>query len=151
MKMRKILTVIIAIILTMSAVPVQAANTAKTTKVATWHTKVFRERYVILQEDEAWQTLDESVKKEVNTYAKSDRKQAEAQLICKSIEMESFVKQIDGKEDIIGFFVQLVTSKEFQAYLVLTDLARYDGIMAKKNEKGMYKIYEVDIPEAPSA
>lgn len=147
MKMRKILTVIIAIILTMSAVPVQAANT----EVATWHTKEFRERYVILQEDEAWQTLDESVKKEVNTYAKSDRKQAEAQLICKSIEMESFVKQIDGKEDIIGFFVQLVTSKEFKAYLVLTDLARYDGIKAKKNEKGMYKIYEVDIPEAPSA
>ncbi len=146
-KMRKLVTVVtlvLTFILTM-AVPIQAENKVK---VADWHTQQFKTMYAKMQENEAWKTtLDETVKKELSNYARSEKKQAGALLILKAIELEMYVKQAEEEDDnLISRLVNLLSSKEFQTYLLMSELAKYDGIEVQKNAKGEYTIYEVKIP-----
>ena len=145
MKMRKVMSLIIVLLILMS-VPVNAATKVK---VADWHTDQFRKMYAKMQEnDEVWETLDPAVKKEIKNYAEADRQQAEAILILRSIDLEVYVKKVTGDEDdLIGKFVDIFTSKEFQSYAVLTGLAKNDGLVVRKNAKGIYSIYTIDIPE----
>ena len=144
MRMRKFVTVVtlvLTFILTM-AVPIQAEN-----KVAEWHTDQFRKMYAKMQENEAWETLEPAVTKELSNYARSEKKQAEALLILRAIDLEVSVKQAAEEDDnLISRLVNLLSSKEFQTYLLMSELAKYDGIEAQKNAKGKYTIYEVKIP-----
>ena len=146
-KMRSFVTLLAIIILSLSvAVPVHASS-----KVAEWHTDEFKETYAKMKENEAWKNLDESVRKQINNYARSNKDQAGSILIMRSIDMEVYSKkQQENEETIIGKLMNLLSSKEFQTYLILTELAKYDGIEVRKDLKGIYHTYEIDIPPLPA-
>lgn len=140
-KMRKFVTLLFAIIiLSLSvAVPVCAETT-----VAEWHTDQFKETYAKIKKTEAWGNLDYEVQKQIYNYARSDREEAEAVLILRTIDMEVYSKNQEKKEEsTIGKMLDLMCSKEFQTYILLKELAKLDRIEAKKNAKGIYQIYEV--------
>lgn len=141
-KMRKYLTTMLVVIMMISmAVPVYA----ETSNVADWHSEEFKEIYAKMKENEAWKNLDESVRKQINNYARSNREQAGSILIMRSIDMEVYSKkQQENEETIIGKLMNLLSAKEFQTYLILTELAKYDGIEARKNASGIYTIYEIE-------
>lgn len=149
MKMRKFVTVVLVLtfILTM-AVPVQAANTAKTTKVATWHTKEFREMYARMKNAEEWQELDEEVQEQLDNYAQSEtRRKGESILICQTINLEVYANKKQAEDSVIGRLIDILSSTEFRTCLLLSKLAEYDGIRVGKNEKGEYAVFKTDIPE----
>ena len=146
MKMRNFLTVVtlvLTFILTM-AVPVQAEN-----KVAEWHTDEFEVMYDRIKQEKAWKNLDEEVRKQINNYALAETKEkGESILILRTIDLEVRVKkQAEEDEDnIIGRLIDLLSSREFHTYLLLSELAEYDGIRVGKNEKGIYTVFKTDIP-----
>lgn len=152
MKMRKVVTVILALVIIMTtfAVPVHA-DTADT-KVADWHTDQFRKMYARMKNAEEWQELDEEVRKQINNYALVETKEkGESILILRTIDLEVRVKkQAEEDEDnIIGRLIDLLSSREFHTYLLLSKFAEYDGIRVGKNEKGIYTVFKTDIPTIP--
>lgn len=144
-KMRSFVTLLAIIILSLSvAVPVCAETT-----VAEWHTDEFKETYAKVKKTEAWGNLDESVRNQLENYARADKDNAESLLILRTID---FVKYVDNhrredSESIIGKYIDLLSSKEFHVYLLLSELAKYDGLRVDKNKNGHYAVFKTDIPE----
>ena len=144
-KMRKkllsLLTLLILVTIVLTAVPVHASS-----KVAEWHTTEFREMYAKIVKNEAWEKLDPDVRKQLENYARADKDQGERLLILRAIDFDDYVKKQSEKEDtVIGKFLDLILADEVQTYILLKEMAMCDGIEAKRNEKGIYQIYKVDL------
>ena len=144
MKMRKVMSLIIVLLILMS-VPVNAATKVK---VADWHTTEFREMYARMKNAEEWQELDEEVQEQLNNYAQSEtRRKGESILICQTINLEVYANKKQAEDSVIGRLIDILSSTEFRTCLLLSKLAEYDGIRVGKNEKGEYAVFKTDIPE----